>query len=685
MNNILKSLALTLIVFAVALVPAPAQKKANKAKSKNSNTYIFEINGKKYTYDDINTAYKRNNPNKNTDLNDLPADSIRSFVDMFAAYRLKIEDALSKGYDKDPETMKELSQNRRLVADSYLNEKKLVAPFVQTSLERRNKEMQISYIVFLANHRIANDTIIAYEKASEAMARLRKGEKFADVARAFSEDSSTAANGGLVNMYLTSCKLDRAIEDPLYNLKSGEYYNEIVKVPQFGYMIIKADNVQERRLIRFKHILINYDKDDNGIDFAKPKIDSLYKVIKENPALFEAMASLHSDDNSSAMDGGHFHEYYSRATGFEGANGRFLDKGFENAIYSLKDGEMSQPISTIYGYHIVHRIESRPPNKEIESKEISDVYRRAYLKEDKAKLLNEYKEKFGFKLYKENFDRLLSSLDTNKTNLDSLWDSRISLDLMNKTLYTYGKEEMKIKDLVQKMKQPGRLRGLPTNTEGLNIAIAYLTDDITMDLVADELTKTSPEYKELVENFHDGTLLFKVESQEVWNKLHFDSTMARQYYEANKANYQTTLAYDVQELYMINKDDIDAVYKKLRNNELSFDDAVAKHTQRRGQRETFGYYGNVQVGKFQIADYAKEKNIQEGDFCEPIKLENGYSIIKVKKIYHPRQKTYEEAMDIVAPIVQSQVQKQLLDSWIANLKTKFNYKLNKAELDKISK
>ena len=118
---------------------------------------------------------------------------------------------------------------------------------------------------------------------------------------------------------------------------------------------------------------------------------------------------------------------------------------------------------------------------------------------------------------------------------------------------------------------------------------------------------------------------------------------------------------------MINKDDIDAVYKKLKNNVLSFDDAVAKHTQRRGQRETFGYFGNVQVGKFKIADYAQELNIKEGDFCEPIKLENGYSIIKVKKIYHPRQKTYEEAMDIVAPIVQTQLQKQLLDNWIKNL------------------
>lgn len=684
MNNTLRYLIITLIVFAIAQAPAISQKKAKQAKSSKA-AYIFEINGKKYTYDDINAAYKRNNPNKKSELKDLSQDSVKSFVDMFVAYRLKIEDALSKGYDKDEETIKELSKNKRLVADSYMNEKLLVAPFVQKELERRNKEMQISYIIFLANHNIENDTVIAYEKATEVLEKLRKGESFAELARRYSDDSSTAVNGGLVDMYATACKLDRVIEDPLYTLKSGEFYNDIIKVPQFGYMIIKANEVQDRKLIRFKHLLLNYEKDEQGGDFAKRKIDSLYYLIKNEPGMFEPLASLHSADDASAQNGGHFKEYYSRATGFESSAGRYLDKGFENIIYKLKDGELSEPVATQYGYHIIQRIDSRPPNKDIESKELSDIYRRSYLKEDKAKLLQQYKEKFGYKLYKENFDRLIASLDTNKTNLDSLWDSRIPLDLMNKPLYTYSKDEVKIKDLVQKMKQPGRLRGLPTNTEGINIAIAYLTDDITLDLVADELSKNNQEYSDLIDNFRDGTLLFKVESQEVWNKLHFDSTMARQYYEANKEKYQTNLAYDVQELYMINKGDIDEVYKKLKNKEISFDDAVANHTQRRGQRETFGYFGNVQVGKFKIADYAKQLNIKEGEFCEPIQVENGYSIIKVKKIYPPRTKTYEEAMDIVAPIVQTQVQKSLLDNWIKSLKTKFNYKLNTAELNKISK
>ncbi len=661
--------------------PAKADTKKSAAATGGA---IFEINGRKYNYDELNTAFKRNYLRLNSELRNLPADSIKNFVDMYAAYRLKITDAEARGLDKDSSVIQELNQNKRIVAESYLVEKELVAPFVNKSLERRKTEMQIAYMIFLANQQDPNDTLAAHNKAMKALNALRKGEDFGEVAKNFSEDSASAVNGGLIDTYITSCRLDRNIEDALYTLKPGEYYNDLVRVPQFGYMLIKAYSIEPRKLVNFKHILINFQEDSLGFDVAKHTIDSLYTLLQIEPSLFESFAGKHSDDNISAKDGGAFKEWYSRSTGFDKI-GKNLDGTFEKELFRMADGELSKPIKTQFGYHLIFRNSSKDINEDEEKQEIANIYRRAYLDADKTHLLNEYKTKFGFRIYQENFDRLIAALDTNNTNLDSLWDAKIPLDLMNQDLFAYGNDKVKVKELVHKMKTPGKFRGLPTNPEGINKAINYLTDDRAYADVADDLAKTNDDYRNLVQNFRDGTLLFKVESQEVWNKLQFDSTIARQYYEKNKAKYFTTQSYDLQELFIINKTEMDNLYNRLKNNEISFNDAVSQHTQRSGNRETFGIFSGVKVGKFKIADLAKEHNLKENEFSEPLPVEKGYSVIKVNKIYYPRQQTFEEALPEIAPLVQSEIQKSLSDKWISSLKAKYNFKLNEKELDKLLK
>jgi peptidyl-prolyl cis-trans isomerase D len=95
---------------------------------------------------------------------------------------------------------------------------------------------------------------------------------------------------------------------------------------------------------RASHILVQVPEgaDEAAIKAARAKIDELYKKIKAG-ASFEQLAKDNSDDPGSAELGGDL-GYFGRGT---------MEPDFEKAVFSLKEGEVSEPVLTSFGYHII--------------------------------------------------------------------------------------------------------------------------------------------------------------------------------------------------------------------------------------------------------------------------------------------------------------------------------------------
>ena len=92
---------------------------------------------------------------------------------------------------------------------------------------------------------------------------------------------------------------------------------------------------------RASHILIASEK--LGKDKAKAKADALYKDIQKNPASFANLAMQNSDDPGSASKGGDL--------GFFGRG--MMVKPFEEAAFTLKEGEISTVVESDFGFHII--------------------------------------------------------------------------------------------------------------------------------------------------------------------------------------------------------------------------------------------------------------------------------------------------------------------------------------------
>lgn len=106
---------------------------------------------------------------------------------------------------------------------------------------------------------------------------------------------------------------------------------------------------------RARHILVKAEKEQPAAERekAKAKAESLLAQLRAKPEEFPALAKANSDDTGSAAQGGDL--------GFFGRGA--MVKPFEDAVYSMKPGEVSPVIETDFGYHVIQLTEVRGGQK----------------------------------------------------------------------------------------------------------------------------------------------------------------------------------------------------------------------------------------------------------------------------------------------------------------------------------
>ncbi|MDO9597866.1 MAG: SurA N-terminal domain-containing protein [Azoarcus sp.] len=101
-----------------------------------------------------------------------------------------------------------------------------------------------------------------------------------------------------------------------------------------------------------RHILLqlNADADEAAIASVRTRAEELYTRLKQDPKQFEALAKEFSQDPGSAASGGNL--------GFFGRG--LMVKAFEDAAFALNKSEISAPVRSDFGFHIIQVTEIRP-------------------------------------------------------------------------------------------------------------------------------------------------------------------------------------------------------------------------------------------------------------------------------------------------------------------------------------
>lgn len=102
---------------------------------------------------------------------------------------------------------------------------------------------------------------------------------------------------------------------------------------------------------RASHILIKADKDMPAAErqAAKAKAEALVAELRKDPVRFAELAKANSTDAGSAAQGGDL-DFFGRGA---------MVKPFEDAVFAMKPGEISNPVETEFGYHVIMLTDKR--------------------------------------------------------------------------------------------------------------------------------------------------------------------------------------------------------------------------------------------------------------------------------------------------------------------------------------
>jgi peptidyl-prolyl cis-trans isomerase SurA len=191
----------------------------------------------------------------------------------------------------------------------------------------------------------------ARARAQKALAEARAGGDFARIAASYS-DAPDALEGGSLG-WRPHERLPELFATALAALKPGEVSEPVRSAA--GFHVLK---LHERRdggasaapvtQTRARHILVRTSEVVSENE-ARRRLTDLRERIVNGGADFAELAKVHSDDATSAARGGDLDWIYPGDT----------VPDFERALQELKPGELSQPVRTPFGYHLIQVLERR--------------------------------------------------------------------------------------------------------------------------------------------------------------------------------------------------------------------------------------------------------------------------------------------------------------------------------------
>lgn len=476
----------------------------------------------KYAFD------KNRNSNENISL-----DSLKSFLNNYINFKLKVYEAYKRGIHSSTTLQTEL--------DGYL--KQLKRPYkegadleslAKEAYQRMEWEINASHLLISTpKNAQPKDTLAAYQKLDSLRKTINNQLEFEEAAKLFSQDGSASSGGQLG--WFSAFSMVYPFEAAAYATKKGEL-SEIVRT-QFGYhLLFVNDKRPERGRIKTSHIFFSNQLRSNADSekLAQSVFDSL-----QNGKNWNTLVQKYSDDAQSKNKGG--------ALPF--ASPGQLPEEFLNAAFQLHINEISQPVKSNYGWHIIRLDEKEPlpAFEKIKGQIIQQVERSGRNQLKELEVISKLKKQYNFSP-NPAFDSLLMKLDSRVPYSELI-------KMANEKLFAIGRKNVLTKSLIEEKTKArlGTYRSIYPEFEK-NQILAYADSIAPYDY---------PEYGFLRQEYKEGLLLFEIMQQEVWNKAAEDSLGQVAFYQNNKQLFTSPERIQYYEIENLKNNELVMVEKNL--------------------------------------------------------------------------------------------------------------------------
>ncbi|MBK7650582.1 MAG: peptidyl-prolyl cis-trans isomerase [Flammeovirgaceae bacterium] len=297
---------------------------------------------------------------------------------------------------------------------------------------------------------------------------------------------------------------------------------------RFGYHLIKViDRRPARGEVEVSHILLRTGTPDDAK--VKSTAFTVYDQLKGGRN-WEEVCKEYSQDSNTSESGGLLKPF--------GIGALASVPEFEAMAFALqKPGDISDPFQSSIGWHII-RLEKKiplPPYSEMESSLKRRVSRDERLQLSKQSLIAKRKKQFLFVENQEVKQAVMSLADSSL--IQASWKYLGSPDQLKLTIFSVENKPVLVSEWVEYVKTNQKKSSL---SPGAYFSQLYenLAEGKIQVAEEEELKKKYPEYNNLLTEYREGILLFEIMETEVWNRASSDTLGQRQYYQANRNNFQ---------------------------------------------------------------------------------------------------------------------------------------------------
>ncbi|MEW6195963.1 MAG: peptidylprolyl isomerase [Bacteroidota bacterium] len=627
---------------------------------------VAEYGDYKIYLDEFEKAYTKNAGGLDKAKKD-SIDAYKKFLDLLVNYKMKLRDAVVRGYKVNHEMQNELVQYKINIGTTLYLENTLVEPGIKELYERRKTEVLAAHISLGPDSTMNENQVV--ELGNKLIERINNGEDFAILAKEYSKDPNTKDRGGVVGWITAGQVLIKDIEDALYNTDPGKIYSKLLK-SNVNYHIIKVleKNPRKHALVA-SHILAAFRDTTGNVDTARAytKILDVKKHLDAGED-FGEVAQKYSDDKWSAKNKGDLGSF---------TRGRMVPE-FEEAAWKLKPGEVSPIVKSQFGYHII-KLKSIEPIPEFQQvrDELKEIYKRVKYKFEYDQLIEKLKKERNYKVNGGVVGKLHGRVDTIKVG-PSYANSLVQNELGKEILFTTNTNKYIVDSLFSYLYKKGLYIQSKMDNKNLEDAIKQYTSDMLVQEKALEYDKENSTFADIMKDYEDGIYLFKILEDEVWSKVKVDSQMVAKYYEEVKQNYWWKERVEFKEIFIRKDSLMVAVFNRAMEGE-NFDSLIAKYSVRKGYENTPGYFGLVEIDANDLAKNAAKVS-KIGGIARPFKHQDGYSIVKLIQRVPPTQKTFEEVQAELSSVLQEKETKKMEEEYLDKLKKLYKPKYYYEEL-----
>lgn len=649
--------------------------------AQQDDTVVFSIDGVPVYKSEVEYAYKKGNANAET------KQDFGDFVNSYINFKLNVTEAKAQQLDTTASYQRQLSSYRSQMAQQYMNNTDYEDEYIEKIYKRMQENVEINHVMFPFDNKeivLPADTLRMYKKAMEARAKILKGgftgaELSTPRSGAMFYPRAESRNGyiGWVSPFMFAAK----VEDAIYSLPLNEVSMPIRAAR--GYHIVQVLNRRPAMgAVEIEQVVFNF----SHLPPSQQQIDSVGKVAWreyeniKSPADYQSLCDLFSKVHKMGTNGCYFGIIKLDSN---------LPMDFTMAAFNLeKAGDISKPVMSNYGYHII-RLLRKIPTESLDV--MRNQLRERILRSDKVQELSDEKRRslksyFNVTVNKEAYSKLYEITETVsprdsvflkmiKNGDDILFDidGQRAYPVREFAKYINYRQKERIKDTNDiTIMQIEEASPYSLSSDILNEYFEGFQALLLSDYEENTLDKRFPDFARIVNEFSDGLLYYDVQNKNVWERSKTDTEGLAACFDKNKVKYSLDgPRYKGMVVYAKSGDILkkaEAASKKVKSREAfikEIDDTLNKDSIRvKIEPGLWIKGGNAYV----------DNKIYEGATPPPF---NGYPYFFVTGKFIDTPEDYTD----VRYAVELDYQEKLEKEWAAYLQNKYKVEINKSALN----